>query len=99
MQKAKPIFNKRIFWDTDFNAIDYDKNYRSVITRVFERGDVEDVRQCRRYYGDSLLKDVLTNARWLPKESIYLAAAILGNELTEYKCYTIAQSNPQHWMY
>jgi len=99
MEKAKPIFNKRIFWDTDFEAIDYDKSYRSVITRVFERGDVEDIRQCRRYYGDEKIKETLTTVKWLPKHSVYLAAAVLENELTDYRCYMIAQSNPQHWFY
>jgi len=44
--KAKPIFERRIFWDVDFDKIDYDAKYRFVIERVFfERGDVEDIRQ------------------------------------------------------
>ena len=64
MKKPKPKFNKRIFWDTDFEAIDYDKSYRSVIERVFERGDVEDIRQCRRYYGDLTVTEVLLNAKY-----------------------------------
>lgn len=50
--KAKPIFNKRIFWDVVFENIDYDAKANFVIERVFERGDVDDIRNCRRYYGD-----------------------------------------------
>ncbi|WP_439651985.1 DUF6922 domain-containing protein [Membranihabitans maritimus] len=30
---------------------DIDEKASFVIERVFERGDVEDIRQCRRYYG------------------------------------------------
>ncbi len=44
----KPIFNKRIFWDVNFDKMDYDAKANFVIERVFERGDVEDIRQCRR---------------------------------------------------
>lgn len=97
--KAKPVFHKRIFWDVDFDRLDYDGKADFIIERVFERGDVEDIRQCRRYYGDEKLRYALTNAKWLSLATIYLAVALFNNELTDYKCYNIAQSNPRHWMY
>lgn len=97
--KNKPVFNKRIFWDVNFEALDYDKKSSFVIERVFERGDVDDIRQCRRYYGDERVCNVLTHAKWLSLASIYLACALFDNELTDYRCYNIAQSNPTHWMY
>ncbi len=98
-KKQKPVFQRRIFWDVDFDAIDYDKSYRFVIERVFERGDVDDIRQCRSYYGDDKIKEALTKTKWLSKETVYLAAAVLGNELTDYRCYLIAQYTPEHWFY
>ena len=94
-----PVFSKRIFWDVDFDKLDYVNKATFIIVRVFERGDVADIRACRRFYGDEQIKAVLTNAKWLPLPSIYLACAILDNELTDYKCYNTAQSNPTHWMY
>ncbi|MGH2646890.1 MAG: DUF6922 domain-containing protein, partial [Ginsengibacter sp.] len=42
--KPKPTFNKRIFWDVVFENIDYDDKANFVIERVFERGDVGDIR-------------------------------------------------------
>lgn len=45
----KPTFNKTMFWDVDFEKLDYDRYANFVIERVFERGDIEDIRQCRRY--------------------------------------------------
>lgn len=97
--KAKPIFHKRIFWDVNFEALDYDAKASFIIERVFDRGDVDDIRQCRRYYGDEKIKPVLLNAKWLSLKTIYLACAILNNELTDYRCFITAQSNPQHWSY
>jgi hypothetical protein len=94
-----PGFSKRIFWDVDFEALDYEKKAGFVIERVFERGDVEDIRICRRYYGDEKIRSVLTAAKWLSLATIYLACALFRNELTDYRCYNIAQSNPTHWMY
>jgi len=46
-RKPKPIFNKRIFRDVNFEKIDYDAKANFVIERVFERGDVDDIRQCQ----------------------------------------------------
>jgi len=98
-QKPKPIFNKTIFWDVEFEKLDYDKYANWTIERVFERGDVEDIRQCRRYYGDEKVREALTKAKWLSLKTIYLACAVLENKLNDYRCYIEAQSNPQHWIY
>ncbi|MBL7719952.1 MAG: hypothetical protein JNL72_14030 [Flavipsychrobacter sp.] len=97
--EQRPQFSKRIFWDVDFDNLDYQKRASFVIERVFERGDVPDIRACRRYYGDEKIAEVLTNAKWLSLHTIYLACAILDNNLTDYKCYNTGQSNPGHWTY
>jgi hypothetical protein len=47
----KPLFNKAMFWDVDIEHLDYDKRANWVIERVFDRGDIDDIRQCRRYTG------------------------------------------------
>lgn len=95
----KPLFHKRIFWDVDSEKLDYDQKASFVIERVFGRGDVEDIRQCRRYYGDEKIRKTLTQAKWLSLQTIYLACAVLGNELTDYRCYNTAQLSQQHWSY
>ena len=95
----KPQFNKRLFWDVNFDALDYDRKAAFIIERVFERGDVPDIRNCRKYYGDDKIRNVLTNAKWLSLKTIYLACAVLSNQLTDYRCYNTARSNPGHWNY
>jgi hypothetical protein len=92
--KDKPIFNKRIFWDVNFEDLDYELRSNFVIERVFERGDVEDIRQCRRFYGDERVSDALLNAKYLPLHTIHFASAIIDKPLTEFKCYTLRQLNP-----
>lgn len=97
--KPTPLFNKRIFWDVNFEGIDYDAKARFVIERVFERGDVDDIRQCRRYYGDEKISEILLTAKWLPLPTLYLAAAVIDKKINEFRCYTPAPSNPEHWLY
>ncbi len=90
----KPVFNKRIFWDVDFEKIDFDKKTSFIIERVFERGDVDDIRQCRRYYGDEKVTDVLLNAKYLPERRLHLAAAVIDKPVTEFRCYILRRLNP-----
>jgi len=92
----KPQFERRIFWDVDFDKLDYEKYANFIIERVFERGDVEDIRQCRRYYGDEKISDALLNAKFLLLRTIYFAAAIFDKEVEDFKCYkesVIARNN------
>jgi hypothetical protein len=96
---VKPIFHRRIFWDVDFERLDYDAKASFVIERVFERGDVDDIRQCRRYYGDEKVTEALLKAKYLPLPSIYLAAAVTGRELNEFRCYILRQSNLELYPY
>ena len=90
----KPIFAKRIFWDVNFEQIDYDAKANFVIERVFERGDVEDIRQCRRYYGDEKVTEALLKTKFLPLHTIYFASAIIDKPIDEFRCYTLRQLNP-----
>ncbi len=94
IKKVKPVFNKSIFWDTDFDKLDYDKYHRFVIERVFSHGDVADIRNCRRYYGDELIREVLLTIKFLPESSMYLAAAVIDEPVEKFRCYKIRQSNP-----
>jgi len=93
-QEVKPIFNKKIFWDVDFETIDYETKTNWVIVRVFERGDVEDIRNCRRFYGDEKVANALLNAKYLMLRTLYLASAIVEKPITEFKCYKNRQLNP-----
>jgi len=93
-EKQKPIFNKRIFWDVDFEKLDYDLRSNFVIERVFERGDVDDIRQCRRYYGDEKVEEALLTAKYLPLHTIHFASAVIDKPIYEFRCYTLRQLNP-----
>ena len=97
--KKKPIFQKRIFWDINFEKIDFDTKAKFVIERVFERGDVEDIRECRKYYGDEKVKDALLKAKFLPMHTLHLASAIIDKPIEEFRCYTLRQSNPELFPY
>ena len=52
---AHPDFLKLrpgLFWDTDINKIDWNRQRRAVIQRVFERGNDDEKAEITRFYGD-----------------------------------------------
>ena len=97
-EKNKPVFDKRIFWDVNFDALDYDGKASFIIERVFERGDVEDIRQCRRYYGDEKIINALLNAKYLPKERLHLVSAIFDQSIESFKCYAKVKSDKVNFL-
>ena len=98
-EKQKPAFNKRIFWDVNFEKLDYVLRANFVIERVFERGDVDDIRHCRRYYGDEKVAEALLKAKFLPEHRIHLASAVIDKPLSEFRCYILRQLNPELFPY
>lgn len=97
--KQKPLLDKRIFWDVVFDTIDYDAKANFVIERVFERGDVSDIRNCRRCYGDEKVTQALLNVKFLPETRMYLASAVIDRPLKDFRCYILRQLNPTLFPY
>ena len=45
-----PRIRKSLFWDVDFNKINWAKYKKAVIKRVFERGSKDEIEEITRYY-------------------------------------------------
>lgn len=98
-EPPKTIFDKRIFRDVSFENLDYDTKANFVIERVFERGDVEDIRRCRQYYGDEKITQVLLHAKYLPERRLYPASAVINQPVQAFRCYILQQSMPTLYPY
>ena len=49
-----PNVRRILFWDTDFDSIDWAASKESVITRILERGNDAEKVEIARYYGISV---------------------------------------------
>lgn len=54
------ILRKGLFWDTDISKIDWDRQFKAVIYRVFERGNDTEKNEIRRFYGEKKVEAVLS---------------------------------------
>ena len=48
---GSPNIRKILFWDTDFDKINWGKYKKAVIQRVLERGSKEEIEKIRKFYG------------------------------------------------
>ncbi|MCJ8210343.1 helix-turn-helix domain-containing protein [Mucilaginibacter sp. RS28] len=65
---AHPDFSrirKILFWDTDFDKINWQQQKNAVIRRVLERGNEEEKQEIKRYYGvesiNAVIETIITN--------------------------------------
>jgi hypothetical protein len=45
------LIRKSLFWDTDITMIDWDKHYKAVVRRIFERGNETEKQELIHFYG------------------------------------------------
>lgn len=53
---------KVLFWDTAFEKIDWVKNKKAVIKRLFERGNEKEIQEICNFYGKKTIEKELKNA-------------------------------------
>ncbi|RYZ77299.1 MAG: plasmid maintenance system antidote protein [Proteobacteria bacterium] len=51
-----------LFWDTKMENINWQRQKRSIIARVFERGNEIEKREILRFYGEDVVREILNKA-------------------------------------
>jgi hypothetical protein len=96
---AKPNIARRIFWDTDFDALDYDKDRFYILDKVMNYGLWEDFLAVMRFYGKAVVKKEIVRSPYLKKEVLNFLCFYLGLKPSQFKCYKRRQSQEPHWTY
>ena len=95
--RDKPVLSKQAFWDVDMEKIDYEKNASHVVTKVFDRGTMDDIISVWNFYGEKKIKDILLNARYIMNNTMSFACVLFNLKLEDFRCYRLKQSNPTAW--
>lgn len=74
---------KIIFWDTDFEKIDWSKNRSAIIKRIFERGNDTEINEIIGFYGRETIKEEIKNidSSFLPSFSENIKRYQLNEDL------------------
>ena len=60
------LIRKSLFWDTDITMIDWDKHYKAVIRRIFERGNEIEKQELIHFYGAEKINTALNTSTGKP---------------------------------
>jgi len=89
--------SKGIFWDAQYDTIDWDKHVRYIIGRVVTRGNWSDWLAIQEYYGLDRIKTEMLQERYLDKKALNFLSKLFNIPKAQFRCYILQQSNPGHW--
>ena len=89
----------RLFWDVNPDLLDWEKDMPLIITRVAERGTLEEWRTIVRKYGMDKIVAVAKEVRSMDLLAVNFIAQISGTPITEFRCYNTRQLSQRHWIY
>ncbi len=97
--KETPKLSKALFWDTNFDKVDFDKSARYVIEKVVTRGEFSDWEEIKRDYGLEKIKECCLKSRDLDPKALSFLSTIFDTPREDFRWYTQIQSNPKLYPY
>jgi len=99
MQKELDIhqFPKHLFWDLNLEMLDIDNHKTIIIERVFNRGDIADLKKIINYFGIETIKKEIIKAGFLDDKTLNFASKFLKIPKTRFQCYSKIHSKQVHW--
>jgi hypothetical protein len=90
---------KGLFWDFDYEKINWQASYRTIIERVLERGAKDDWQELIHFYGKEKIIDALKNEiKYLPDYAIKNVCKYFKLKKEELACYARMQLRKEHWL-
>ena len=86
-----------IFWDTDYEQIDWDRRATYVIGKVLNYGRLEDWKAIKAYFGWERIKEEVVSIRDLDPKALHFASVVFELPLTKFACYTSKPSIQTPW--
>lgn len=91
--------NRALFWDVNYDTIDWVKHARFVMERVLMRGSLDDFKELKAYYGLEKIKEEVVQSSYLDRVTLSFCSLLFSVPKEKFRCYTPKQSNPTPWNY
>ncbi len=100
IQKVKrPDLPKVLFWDFDFDKVDWNRSYRTIIERVLDKGDSRDWEEMIKFYGrENVIKALKTDITYLSDMTMEAVCKYFQLSKEKLRCYTKKQLHQGHWI-
>lgn len=87
--------NRNYFWDIKYHEIDQEKSKRLIIERVFNLGNLNEIKMILNVYGKETVVTTLCNLNYIEPKTLNFASLLFQIPKSKFKCYTKAQSISQ----
>lgn len=100
IQKVKrPDLPKVLFWDFDFDKLDWNRSYRTIIERVLDKGDIRDWEEMIKFYGkENVIKALKNDITYLSDMTMEAVCKYFQLSKKQLRCYTKKQLHQGHWI-
>ncbi len=88
---------KSLFWEYDFEKIDWQQMRNLVVQRVIERGRIDDFYAILNLYGIEGVKQAIKHLPYLNPKDLSFVCNIFELQKEQLKCYTNKPLTNQHW--
>lgn len=96
---ARPKLPKVLFWEFDYDRIDWTRSYKTIMERVLDKGNEAEWEELIRFYGKDkvvyALKNEITYLSDMTTDAVCKYFQLSNQEL---KCYTKKQLNQGRWI-
>ncbi|MBC6113220.1 hypothetical protein H7U22_22680, partial [Pedobacter sp. CCM 8938] len=83
-----------LFWDLDFDKLDWNRNYRTIMERVLDKGSPKDWEEMIRFYGREKVINALKNdITYLSDITMDAVCEYFQLSKEKLRCYTKKQLN------
>lgn len=83
--------SRKIFWDIDFDTLDYVKHKNFIIERVLNKGGLVDWNFIKQKYGLEDIRSIAPRLRSLDRKTAVFASNLFNIPLKEFRCFTQIQ--------
>lgn len=81
---------QKLFWDVNFLDLDEDLDKNCIISRLLDKGDIEELQWLFRTYSEDKVIKVLKSSRNISNRSAIFWAQLLDVDQKEVKCLQIS---------
>lgn len=93
------LLSKHLFWDIDNSKMCWEKNKKTIIERVIERGNMDEWLCIVRVYTIEEIVNTAKTFRTMSPKDLNFIATISNTPKEAFRCYNTRSLTSQHWIY
>lgn len=95
----KPNLAKSLFWDFDYDNLDWNRSYKTIIERVLDKGSPEEWQELIKFYGyQHIVRALKLDIPYLSDMTMDAVCNFFELKPQQLKCYTKKQLHQGHWI-